>query len=152
MHIPKVVYFLLLSLFLLILMFDTYLFFSSIGNFRDALDQALDAAIVAGVDDPDSQHGQMSVNYGAALAAAEACLKKNLKLDDNLCNQFYAKSNFTLEVRLNSENNFTMENNSGNILEGNFSTHIQLLCMKMLGLGGFPYSISKTQDFLSSYI
>ncbi len=152
MQIPKVVYYLILSLFLLILMFDTFLFFSSISNFRDALAQALDAAVVAGVDDPDSQRGELAVDYAAAVAAAEACLKKNLKLDDNLSNQFYVDSNFSLEVRLNSENHYTEDKNSGNIFEGNFSTHIQLLCMKMLGLGAIPYSISKTQDFLSSYI
>ncbi|MGI6607126.1 MAG: hypothetical protein ACOX2X_08845 [Peptococcia bacterium] len=152
MQIPKIIYYLLLSLVVLILMFDTYLYFSSVSNFRDALGQALDAAIVAGVDEPESQHGQMTVNYEAAHTAAEACLKKNLKLDGNLSNQFYADSAFTMEVRTRSGSGSSGDTLSSNIIEGKFTTHIRLLCLKMLGLGALPYSISKTQDFLSSYI
>mgnify|MGYP000846036927 CR=1 FL=1 len=153
MQMPKVVYYLLLSLFLLILMFDTYLYFSSISNFRDALNQALDAAIVSGVNDPGSQHGELFVDYDEAVAAAETCLRKNLKLDENLNNTFYVDSAFTLEVKLSRDmSSSTGGETSGNILEGKFSTKIQLLCLKILGLGALPYSLSKTQDFLSSYI
>jgi hypothetical protein len=152
MQIPKIIYYLLLSLVMLILMFDTYLYFSSVSNFRDALGQALDAAIVVGVDEPESQHGQMTVNYAAARTAAEACLKKNLQLDEKLSNQFYENSVFTLEVRPKSGSGSSGETLSSNIIEGKFSTHIRLLCLKMLGLGALPYSIIKTQDFLSSYI
>jgi len=152
MQIPKTIYYLFISLVLLILMFDTYLYFSSVSNFRDALGQALDAAIVAGVDEPESQHGQMTVNYAAAHTAAEACLQKNLQLDENLCNQFYENSAFTLEVRPNSGSGSLGGTSGSNIIEGKFTTHIRLLCLKMLGLGALPYSLTKTQDFLSSYI
>ena len=141
MQMPKVVYFILLSLLLLILMFDTYLYFSSVSNFRDALDQALDAAIIAGIDVQDSQHGKISIKYNLAQEAARTCLRENLKLDEQLNNIFYTNSEFILEI-----------NSEGTLVQGKFTTKIQLLCLKMLNLPALPYSISKTQDYLSSYI
>ncbi|MDD2212527.1 MAG: hypothetical protein PHV56_06150, partial [Clostridia bacterium] len=90
MQMPKVVYFILLSFFLLILMFDTYLYFSSVSNFRDALDQALDAAIVVGIHELGTKHGEITVEYNQAVEAAKACLRENLKLDQQLNNLFYA--------------------------------------------------------------
>ena len=138
---PKVVYFILLSLLLLILMFDTYLYFSSVSNFRDALDQALDAAIVAGIDVQDTQHGKILIEYNLAEEAAKICLRENLKLDEQLSNIFYSNSKFILEI-----------NAEGTLVQGKFATEIQLLCLKMINLPALPYSISKTQDYLSSYI
>lgn len=149
---PKVVYYLLLSLFLLILMFDTYVFFSSVGNFRDALDQALDAAIVAGIDDEDSRHGQLSLNYHMAYHAAEKTLKKNLKLDENMRNLFYDKSSFTLLVKQREGEGGVRQQQNGYILEGQFTAWIELLCLKVLGIGSLPYSVRKTQDFLNTYV
>jgi hypothetical protein len=141
MQMPKVVYFILLSFFLLILMFDTYLYFSSVSNFRDALDQALDAAIVVGIHELGTKHGEITVEYNQAVEAAKACLRENLKLDQQLNNLFYADSEFMLQIKSN-----------GTLVEGRFTTKIRLLCFKMFGLGALPYSISKTQDYLSSYI
>jgi Flp pilus assembly protein TadG len=141
MQMPKVVYFILLSLFLLILMFDTYLYFSSVSNFRDALDQALDAAIIAGIDDLDTQHGKITIDSNRAEEAAKNCLKENLKLDAQLSNAFYSDSNFVLEI-----------NSEGTLVQGKFTTKIQLLSLKMFNLPALPYSIGKTQDYLSSYI
>lgn len=151
MQLPKVVYYLLLSLFLLILMFDTYVFFSSVGNFRDALDQALDAAIVAGIDDEDSRHGQLSLNYHMAYHAAEKTLKKNLKLDENMRNRFY-DARFTLLVKQREGEGGVRQQQNGYILEGQFTARIELLCLKVLGIGSLPYSVSKTQDFLNTYV
>jgi len=141
MQMPKVVYYILLSLFLLILMFDTYLYFSTVSNFRDALDQALDAAIIAGIDDLDTQHGKIAIDYNLAEEAAKSCLKDNLKLDEQLSNIFYANSEFVLEI-----------NSEGTLIQGKFTTKIQLLCLKIFNLPALPYSIGKTQDYLSSYI
>jgi len=141
MQMPKIVYFILLSLFLLILMFDTYLYFSSVSNFRDALDQALDAAIVAGIHDEGTKHGEIKVEFSLAEEAALTSLRENLKLDAELSNTFYLDSVFLLEI-----------NTEGTLVQGKFTTKIQLLCLRMLNLQALPYSISKTQDYLSSYI
>jgi hypothetical protein len=141
MQIPKIVYLILLSLVLLVLMFDTYIYFSSIANFRDALDQALDAAIVTSMDVDENQRGAVKIKYKEAVEAARSCLRENLKLDNNLNNDFYSDSDFYLNIMP-----------TGNMIEAKFSTRIHLICLKIIGLESVPYSISKTQDFFTKYV
>ncbi|MDD2402431.1 MAG: hypothetical protein PHI90_07310 [Clostridia bacterium] len=144
---PKIIYLILISLLLLVVMFDTNIYFTSISNFRDAIDQALDASLIAGMEEDSVGHGKMGIKNTEientkAYQAARESLRKNLQLDNSLESSLYSDSNFE----------FTIESNPLPIAKGKFSTKIHLLCLKILQIKGVPYSISKNQEFSSEYV
>lgn len=133
----------LLLIFLIVAGADLSLIYSSYDNFEQALDLALDAGLISGVIEHDSQRGRLIINEAAGYQTAREQLERNLKLDSSLTNVLYDNSSFNFKIELQGQKP---------VAKGEFRTRIKVNCLRVLGIDSLPMAIHKELDYVSSYI
>ncbi|MCE3203479.1 hypothetical protein JI735_19285 [Paenibacillus sonchi] len=133
----------LLSSFALLLFRDVVVTYGTYLKVEKSIEQALDAAIVAGTKEIDNQRGGLKVDVDAAREALRVSLIQNLNLNSEMANDLLHGS--TLDVYLKY---------SGEIprIEAQFDTRIDLIAGKWLGLSVWPLTVKKHTPYLSEFI
>jgi hypothetical protein len=114
----------------------------------EVAEQALDAALVAGIDQEDADRGQMYINEAPAKLAATDVLKENLRLDDNLENRIMKNTVFTVILYQDQD---PAHPGARPYLAGAVKTEVKTISPGLFGLEGIPITVRKTRFHMSNF-
>lgn len=134
---------LLFASFALLVLRDITLTYSSYLKIEKSVEQALDAAVIAGSEEIDNQRGNLKLDLPAARSALEESLIVNMNLNGELENDLMKGSTIEVNLRYNGEIPR---------IEAQFSTHIDLIAGKWLGLDAWPITVKKHTPYLAEFI
>ena len=138
----KVPAWMLLGLILSILIMDISKVWMVRNRVITAVEQSLDAALVAGINVNDVRYGKSVIDEAAGYTYARSYFKANLKLNDNLENDLLKDTEYTLTfIQDDDRPKATIE----------VKTNIQAMSPKLVGLDAIPITIHKAQYHISKY-
>lgn len=134
---------LLFGFVMVLFIYDFTLFYSTLTNFGGAIDEALDAGLIAGIIEEDSRRGEIFIDSDRGYNKARTVLEQNLKLDSNLENSIYEGSIFDFSIEQTGQ--------GFPVAHGKFKAGVRFATPRFLGIESIPMEISKTQNYLSNY-
>lgn len=137
----RTIWAMLAALVISIVMMDLGMVYVTYDKLVTVTENALDSALVAGINEEDATRGVIYINEALAVEAARQTFRENLKLDANLENDIMKKS--SLIISINNENR--------PYVKGEISTTVDAMSPKLFGLEGFELNVKKTSFFLASY-
>lgn len=140
MWIAKWMIFLWVCIIVGILVTDRYIAFAVKENAGRAIEQSLDAAIVAAGYETDAQNGYVQLNETRLKQAAVTTFRQNMNLDSNLENRLMKDTIFTVDL--------VYDNNGVPWMEVEFHTTVSFLLPNM----EYPVDVARRIDFQSIYI
>lgn len=132
----------LIGSFFLLLAVDVISVYSSYVKIERALNQALDAGLVAGNQAYEAQLGFARMDLGKARDSARDVMRETLRLDSNFNSDSYRNSTLTVDL---------VYTNNNPRLEAVYSTHIMIISGKLFGYDGIPITVAKKTPYLMEY-
>ncbi|MDY7989824.1 hypothetical protein UY536_03410 [Paenibacillus polymyxa] len=108
-----------------------------------AVEQSLDAAIVAATEDMERQRGHLRLDQDSAQQTISSKLQGNLNLDRHLNNTFFHSS--SLQVGITYAGDMPR-------IEMEYRTHLELGAGKMFGLDAWPLTVKKKTPYLAEFM
>lgn len=124
-----------------ILIMDLGMVYVTYDKLASVTENALDSALIAGINEEDATRGLIYINEDLAREAARQTFRDNLKLDANLENDIMKKG--TLQISIFNENR--------PYVQGEASTTVETMSPKLFGLEGIELNVKKTNFFLADY-
>jgi len=136
------------ALLLSIIILDLGMVYITYDKISKVTEQALDAAITAGINPEDAYLGRINIDSVSARDTALAYFRDNLGLDTNLENDILKNTRFLVSV-----NQDTHPHHAGTrpYLEGQVSTMVTVISPKLFDSGGIPITVKKTVFHRSTY-
>ncbi|HHX97045.1 MAG TPA: hypothetical protein GX687_06285 [Clostridia bacterium] len=133
---------LLLALIVFLLVMDLLTFWVVRLNMTTALDLALDAAMIAAIEETDLLRGKSFIDETKAQVVALKYFRENLALNEHLENKFLKKTNFELNFRSDGLRPLIFAEVNTTVV-----THVP----KLVGREGIEITISQEQYYLQNY-
>ncbi|MGN8771604.1 hypothetical protein ACTNDP_18180 [Paenibacillus barengoltzii] len=132
----------LFGAFALYFLSDFLVVYNAHVKIEKAVEQALDGAIIASTKETDNQRGRLALNEALAREAAHTILKRNLKLNDDLSNDFFSSGNLSVSLAY-----------LGTIprIEAQFDTRVKLVAGRILGFNSYPLTIKRHTPYLGEF-
>ncbi|MBU7007060.1 hypothetical protein [Phosphitispora fastidiosa] len=136
------------ALLISIIILDLGMVYITYDKLAKVTEQALDAAITAGINPEDAYLGRINIDSVSARDTALAYFRDNLGLDTNLENDILKNTQFLISV-----NQDTDPHHAGTrpYLEGQVSTRVTVISPKLFDSGGIPIRVKKTVFHRSTY-
>lgn len=132
----------LFGAFALYFLADFLVVYNAHVKIEKAVEQALDGAIIASTKETDNQRGRLALNEALAREAAHTILKRNLKLNDDLSNDFFSSGNLSVSLAY-----------LGTIprIEAQFDTRVKLVAGKIFGLDSYQLAVKRHTPYLGEF-
>ncbi|MGG1878806.1 hypothetical protein ABDI30_14700 [Paenibacillus cisolokensis] len=132
----------LFGAFALFFLADFLVVYNAHIKIEKAVEQALDGAIIVGVQEPENQRGRLEMNESVAKGTVQSILKTNLKLNADLTNDHFLNSDLRTFVTY-----------LGTVprIEAEFDTEVKLFAGRMFGLDAYPLTIKRHTPYLGEF-
>lgn len=131
-----------LGAFLLLLVSDFLIVYTSQIKIERAVDQGLDAAIIAGTQIGEHQRGYLRLDMNIAKSALKKVIQSNLDLDNEMSNNHYSES------QLHSQVVYLAEIPR---IEAEFKTKVKLVSGSLFGIKEWPVTVRKQTPYLAQF-
>lgn len=135
----------LFGAFALFFLTDFLVVYNAHIKIEKAVEQALDGAIIAGVEEIEHQRGRLELNESIAQRTVHNILKTNLKLNTDLTNDFFSNSHLVTTISyLNTASKVPR-------IEAQFDTRVKLVAGKIFGLESYPLTVKRHTPYLGEF-
>ena len=135
----------LFGAFALFFLADFLVVYNAHIKIEKAVEQALDGAIIAGVQKAENQRGRLELSEPIAKDTVYSIVKSNLKLNTNLTNDYFSNSNLKTTV------SYLNTTSKAPRIEAQFDTRVKLVAGKIFGLESYPLTVKRHTPYLGEF-